>query len=112
MRGRGRSAGTINRYIAVARRILNLAARYWRDAETGQSWVESAPLFRLEKGVARRPYPIDREEQKLLLSELNTTLARGVLFLINTGLRDQELCSLRWNWQVVHDLFIFARISE
>ena len=105
MRAKGRSAGTINRYIAVVRRILNLAARYWRDIETGLSWLETAPLFRLEKGFKRKPYPISWEEQRLLLSELTPVLARSVLFLINTGLRDQELCSLRWEWRQADDLF-------
>lgn len=106
MRGKGRSAGTINRYIAVVRRILNLATRYWRDADTGLSWLETAPLFRLERGPCRKPYPISWEEQRLLLSELTPELARMVLFLINTGVRDQELCSLRWSWQQADDLFI------
>ena len=106
MRGKGRRAATINRYIAVVRRILNLAARYWRDADTGLSWLETAPLFRLEKGPQRKPYPISWEEQHLLLSELTPTLARMALFLINTGARDQELCSLRWSWQQADDLFI------
>ena len=106
MREKGRSAGTINRYIAVVRRILNLAVRYWRDAETGLSWLESAPLFRLEKGFKRRPYPINWEEQKLLLSELTPDLTRAVLFLIHTGVRDQELCSLRWSWQQANGLFL------
>jgi integrase len=76
MRGKSRKAGTINRYIAVVRRILNLAARYWRDADTGLSWLETAPLFRLEKGPQRKPYPISWEEQRLLLSELTPDLAR------------------------------------
>jgi integrase len=106
MRGKSRKAGTINRYIAVVRRILNLAARYWRDADTGLSWLETAPLFRLEKGPQRKPYPISWEEQRLLLSELTPDLARMALFLINTGIRDQELCSLRWGWQQADDLFI------
>jgi integrase len=105
MRHKGRSAGTTNRYLAVVRRILNLAARYWRDVETGLSWLEAAPLFRLEKGHKRKPYPISWEEQKLLLSELAPDLVRMALFLINTGVRDQELCSLRWSWQQGDDLF-------
>ncbi len=106
MREKGRRAATINRYIAVVRRILNLAARYWRDPETGLSWLETPPLFRLEKGFKRKPYPISWEEQMLLLSELTPDLGRMVLFLVNTGLRDQELCSLRWDWQTAEDLFV------
>lgn len=106
MRNKGRAAGTINRYIAVVRRILNLAARHWRDSESGQSWLESAPLFRMQTGTVRKPYPINWQEQKLLLSELTPDLERAVLFMVNTGLRDQELCSLRWDWKVADDLFI------
>ncbi len=106
MRNKGRAAGTINRYIAVVRRILNLSAKLWRHTDTGMTWLESAPLFILEKGVARKPYPISWEEQKLLLSELTADLANAMLFMVNTGLRDQELCSLRWSWQVDDDLFI------
>jgi len=106
MRRKGRAAGTINRYIAVVRRILNLAARYWRDSESGQSWLETAPLFRLEKGIARKPYPISWDEQKLLITELSGNIGIAVLFMVNTGLRDQELCSLRWDWQVDDDLFV------
>jgi hypothetical protein len=51
MRGKSRKAGTINRYIAVVRRILNLAARYWRDADrrrrcSGSRKVRSANPIR------------------------------------------------------------------
>ena len=106
MRKKGRAAATINRYIAVVRRILNLAAGLWRHTDTGLTWLESAPRFMLEKGRPRKPYPISWEEQKLLISELRGDLANAALLMINTGLRDQELCSLRWNWRVAGDLFI------
>ncbi len=106
MRNTGRAAGTINRYIAVARRILNLAAKLWRHTDTGLTWLESAPMFVLEKGSARKPYPINWEEQKLLISELSVDLANAALFMINTGLRDQELCSLRWEWRIDENSFV------
>lgn len=106
MRNLGRAAGTINRYLAVVRRILNLAAKLWRFPDTGMTWLESAPMLVLERGSARKPYPISWDEQKLLVSELSIDLANAALFMINTGLRDQELCSLRWDWRIDDDLFI------
>jgi integrase len=35
-----------------------------------------------------------------LLQELPDHLARLVLFKINTGCREQEVCRLRWDWEV------------
>jgi len=49
---------------------------------------------------ARRPYPLGWEEQKVLLQALPAHLARMCLFKVNTGTRDQEVCQLRWDWEV------------
>jgi hypothetical protein len=38
----GMAAGTINKELATVRRILNLAARVWRD-ENGLSWLAAPP---------------------------------------------------------------------
>jgi integrase len=92
--------GTLNRNIAVARRILNLAARLWRDEGSTQTWLAQAPLIQLERnGNARKPYPIDWSEQRLLFAELTPHLQRMALFAVNTGLRVQELCGLKWEWE-------------
>lgn len=47
--------------------------------------------------TARKAYPLDWEEQQLLLSELAPHLQRMALFDVNTGLRDQEQCNLQWS---------------
>ena len=95
----GISAGTINRDIATARRILNLAARKWRD-QNGKTYLASAPLLDFVKGDRRKPYPLSWDEQKRFLQELPGHLEQMALFDLNTGLRDQELVSLRWYWEV------------
>jgi integrase len=94
----GLSAGTINRDLAIVRRILNLAARLWRDEE-GRPWLDSSPMLAPVKGEQRKPRPISWSEQTQLLKELPGYLADMVLFALHTGLRDQELCGLRWSWE-------------
>ncbi|HEB59687.1 MAG TPA: site-specific integrase, partial [Gammaproteobacteria bacterium] len=81
-------------------RILNLAARLWRD-ENGLTWLETPPLIQmLPVTDARKPYPLSWEEQHRLFRALPAHLARMCLFKVNTGCREQEVCRLRWEWEV------------
>jgi integrase len=97
---RNSSPGTINRELAVVRRILNLASRLWRD-ETDRPWLPVAPLIQMQRHPHRRePYPLSVAEQRLLFSELEAPLAAMALFKVNTGLREQEVVNLRWRWEV------------
>lgn len=94
------SLTTVNRAIEIVRRILNLAARVWRHPN-GMTWLQTSPLITLERNrAARKPYPLSWEEQDLLfeaLPEFNRAMAR---FKVNTGMRDQEVCSLQWSWEL------------
>jgi integrase len=84
----------------VVRRILNLAARAWRD-ECGVTWLETAPLITLlPLANVRKPYPLSWDEQRLLLEALPPHLQLMALFKANTGTREQEVCGLRWEWEV------------
>jgi integrase len=98
-RNDGITAGTINRDIDAVRRVLNLAARVWRHPN-GMPYLDTPPLLIRERGKARKPYPLQRDEQERLLKELPQHLNDMALFMLNTGLRDQELCQLRWDWEV------------
>jgi integrase len=92
---------TINYGLQVVRRILNLAAHEWQD-EYGLSWLNTAPKIRLLPNQnQRKPYPLSVEEEKRLLSELPPHLKQMALFALNTGCRDQEICQLRWDWEIV-----------
>ena len=95
----GRMTGTINKELGIVRRILNLAARVWRHPN-GQTWLPVPPLLEMERGPARRPYPISWEEQGRLFRELPAHLERIALFAVNTGCRSGEICRLRWDWEV------------
>jgi len=99
-RKQGIRSGTTRRDLAAVRRVLNLAARLWRD-EHGLSWLETPPLIQLPKNLdARNPYPLSWDEQRLLFPLLPAHLQRMALFKVNTGCREQEVCGLRWDWEV------------
>ncbi len=97
----GRKNKTINLALGVVRRILNLAATSWRD-EDGRTWLEAAPKITMLPlvGHQREPAPISWGQQRKLLPLLPDHLARMALFTLNTGVRDDVVCSLRWEWEI------------
>ncbi len=96
----GIKSKSINNALSIVRRILNLAARKWRD-EHGLTWLETSPLISMQTTHdSRKPYPLSWEEQSVLLQELPDHLAKMSLFEVNTGTRDQEVCQLRWDWEI------------
>jgi len=97
----GRSHKTINLGLGIVRRILNLAARKWRD-EDGRTWLETPPLITLLPliGFQREPRPITWAEQRRLLPHLADHLAKMALFDLNTGARDEVVCGLKWEWEI------------
>lgn len=96
----GRKNKTVNASLAVVRHILNLSARKWRD-EKGRTLLETAPLISmLPLDDARKPRPISWVEQRKLLPQLPAHLQRMALFNLNTGVRDDVVCNLRWEWEV------------
>ena len=99
-RKQGIKIKSINLALGVVRRILNLAARLWRD-ENGMTWLDTSPLIQMLKVTdARKPYPLSWDEQSKLFQELPGHLARMCLFKVNTGCREQEVCQLRWDWEI------------
>jgi integrase len=96
----GKKPKTVNLALSTVRRTLNLAARKWRD-EHGLTWLQTAPLISmLPLTDQRQPYPLSWEEQRLLFQALPGHLQRMALFKVNTGTRDQEVCRLRWDWEI------------
>jgi len=91
---------TINHGLQVVRRILNLAASEWMD-EYGLTWLANAPKIKLlPEHDLRKPYPLNWDEQHRLFNELPRHLEKMALFAVNTGCRDQEVCQLRWDWEI------------
>jgi integrase len=95
----GAKNSTINRSLEVVRTVLNRAARVWRS--NGRPWLSAAPLIETldERQQRRPPYPISWSEQAELMKHLPVHLQRMVLFDLNCGARDDNVCKLRWDWE-------------
>ena len=99
---RGLAPKSVNLALGVVATVLNRAARVWRD-ESGTPWLKQAPprLTRLSlKGMQAKAYPLSWDEQDRLFGHLPDHLAAAALFAVNTGCREQEVCQLRWDWEV------------
>jgi len=96
----GIRSSTVKRDLAVIRRILTLAARSWRN-NAGQPFLSCPPLFEMPDWEdSAIPYPLDWEEQQFFFKSLPSHLRVMALFAVNTGLREQGICWLRWDWEV------------
>lgn len=92
---------TINHALQVIRHIMNTAATDWID-EHGLTWIETPPRIKLlppDKNK-RKPMPLNWEEQRNMFGELPAHLHDMALFKVNTGTREQEVCNLKWEWEV------------
>lgn len=92
------AAGTLNRRIAVLRRVLKLAARKWRNG-LGEPYLATVPLLPHVRGKKRQRHIVTLDEQQRLLAELPEHLTDAMVFAINTGLRAGEQRNLRWEWE-------------
>lgn len=98
---KGVSNRTVNISIERVVRVLSLCARKWRDDER-RPWLDSVPMLTKleEKKSSRKPYPMSWREQSILFGELPAHLQTMALFKVNTGTREQEVCKLRWDWEI------------
>lgn len=100
---RGRSAKTMSNELSFAQSVLR-AASLWRD-ENGQPWLRAAPTIRkMSKRhrveSAKNQIYLTWEQQGALLAHLTPANQIIAEFILYTGLRDTEACSLRWEWFV------------
>lgn len=96
---------TINRALEVVRTVLIRSAKVYRDNE-GLPWLKQAPpaITMLEE-TPRPPHPLSWNEQESLFKHLPKHLASMALFAVNAGLRDENVCGLKWEWEVkVHEV--------
>lgn len=96
------SPKTINLVISLVNTILGRAVDEWRH-ENNMPWLDRRiKLKQLDlSGQQRPPRPITWPEQEALLSVLPPHLQDMSLFCLNTGVRDNVACQLRWAWEVI-----------
>ncbi|ORU92860.1 MAG: hypothetical protein A6F70_03930 [Cycloclasticus sp. symbiont of Bathymodiolus heckerae] len=93
-------SATVKRELAVVRQILNLASGVWRD-ENDKPWLMGVPKIVMpDWRDSAQAYPLNWDEQATLFNLLPAYLANMALFKVNTGLREQEVCWLRWDWEI------------
>ena len=81
------------------RQILNLAAGEWVD-EHGLTWLDRPPKIKLlTVKDARKARLITRAEEQQFVAALPAHLQSMFLFGLYTGLRESEVCGLRWEWE-------------
>lgn len=96
----GRAPRTINIALQRMVRVLNLCARKWRNDQK-QPWLSAVPMIEMLSEKSRRPpYPLSWEEQAIFFKELPEHLLPMALYKVNTGSREQEVCKLRWEWEI------------
>lgn len=98
--GRGVKARTVNHALQVVRRVLNLASGDWFHGN-GLNWLQGVPKIKFQPEKDRRkPYPLSWDEQRRLFTELPEHVLRMALFKVNTGTREAEVCTLKWEWEI------------
>jgi integrase len=101
MKKPGAANRTVNIALQRVVRVLNLCARKWRD-ENKHPWLNTVPMITMldEKKDRRQPYPLSWDEQTIFFRELPDHLRIMALFKVNAGCREQEVCKLRWEWEI------------
>ena len=93
---RGLKTRSIQSALEAIQRVLN-AATQWRYDWCDLTWLESAPKFKMPKRKDAVPHAIlTWDEQPVFLEHCAQHVKDEVLVYVNTGLRDFELNSLRW----------------
>ncbi|MCK5615392.1 tyrosine-type recombinase/integrase [Candidatus Pacearchaeota archaeon] len=104
---KGLSLRTLNGAVEIINLIGNLASTQWRlrGGELVLPFYNRVHKIskRQAKALTIKPPtqhpPMSWEEQTILFNEFSDRLRDLALFAVNTGLREKEICHLRWEWE-------------
>ena len=90
-RKKGPAPATINRELAMLSKAFNVAIKEWE-------WFSDNPVSKsgFEREATGRDRWLPKEEARRLLSHSGLILRQIVTFALNTGMRQDEILSLRW----------------
>ena len=95
----GKKSKTFNIASGVLRLLLKLASGKWRHSN-GLTWLETMLIIENVKWQdARKPFTLSYDNQAKLFKYLPGHIQPMVLFKVNTGCSEQEVCQLRWEWE-------------
>lgn len=86
----GRSAGTVNRILALIRSILRTAWQNW-------DWIDKVPKINMRVEPKKRVRFLTEVEARRLLKELPAHLSAMAHFALMTGLRMNNVVNLKWS---------------
>jgi integrase len=89
-KARQSSRATANRYLALVRAVLRIAAGAWQ-------WIEKAPTISLYPETKRRVRWLTKEEAVRLLQALAPHQGQLMRFALATGLRQAKVLHLKWS---------------
>ena len=90
-RGQGIKVGTVAKELELLRAALNVAMREWE-------WIDVSPFskVRIEQSKNHIYRWLTAEEEALLIPECTDWVKEIVIFALNTGMRQDEILSLKW----------------
>ncbi|WP_262964335.1 tyrosine-type recombinase/integrase [Methylobacter psychrophilus] len=97
----GIKKATLVRDFAVLSSMLDYLHRSCRT-EFGRPCLEHAIklVYESKDNDASIPYPLTQNEQKDLFKNLPEYLEKMCIFGVNTGVRVQGICNLKWDWEI------------
>ncbi|MDP6991878.1 MAG: site-specific integrase [Candidatus Marinimicrobia bacterium] len=89
---KGAKPATINRELSMLSKAFSLASKEWE-------WIRDNPVSKVprEKENNQRDRWLSVDEERLLLDNCPEWLREIMLFALHTGLRQEELLSLKWS---------------
>ncbi|MET0015034.1 MAG: site-specific integrase [Sedimenticola sp.] len=92
---------TVNHSLTFVKAVLNAAKR--------RGWIDNVPRIEKLKISKKEQMRVDwltRDEAKRLLDELPIHLENMARFTLLTGLRESNVCGLRWEWVDLRQCFV------
>jgi excisionase family DNA binding protein len=90
--GQGAQKSTVNRYLAILRKMLKLAKEWGDFPEEKQIRIKL-----LSEGDNRKERILTDDEEQRLFQESSELVRSVVFFALNTGMRLREILNLKWS---------------